>query len=98
MSYGETMQCPKCGEGCDRDEVDVGVGVIYGPWGCHCCGWSQSAEYDRSEGPSPKQQEMPNHYVDPCGGATPHRGLANKLSRFGLNGPAVVREVFGDDA
>jgi len=31
--------CPACGGACDRDEVDIGVGVLCGPWGCSCCGW-----------------------------------------------------------
>lgn len=65
------MDCPKCGNECDRDEVDVGVGVIYGPYGCYACGWSDDPEYDSSEGESEKQKQYPNHYVDPCGGLTP---------------------------
>lgn len=28
------MTCPKCGEECYREEVDVEIGVIYGPWHC----------------------------------------------------------------
>lgn len=46
----DPMQCPKCGGECYRDEVDIGVGIMYGPWGCLECGWSSSPEYDRSEG------------------------------------------------
>jgi uncharacterized protein (UPF0212 family) len=34
------MKCPKCDEECDVDEVDVGVGIIYGPPKCPNCGWS----------------------------------------------------------
>ena len=44
-------KCPKCG--CDdlwREEADVGVGIIYGPYGCPECGWSESSAYDLSEG------------------------------------------------
>lgn len=41
------MKCPKCDEHCKRDEVDVGVGILTGPWGCPRCGWSESAEYDQ---------------------------------------------------
>jgi hypothetical protein len=26
------VECPRCKADCDRDEIDVGVGVIYGPW------------------------------------------------------------------
>lgn len=42
----ETHACEKCGAECDRHEVDVGVGVIYGPWGCPGCGWSEDEQYD----------------------------------------------------
>jgi hypothetical protein len=40
--------CPKCGDDCWRESVDVGVGVIYGPYGCSC-GWSEHEEYDSSD-------------------------------------------------
>lgn len=33
------MRCPRCGGPCDRDEADVGIGVIGGPWGCPACHW-----------------------------------------------------------
>lgn len=46
----ESQDCPHCGEECDRASVDVGVGVIHGPWGCPHCGWSSSPEYDSREG------------------------------------------------
>ena len=74
----ETYACEKCGEDCCRDEVDVGVGVIHGPWGCPCCGWSEDSRYDSSSGPSPKQLELgPNWYVDSRGGARRLKGVAN---------------------
>jgi len=39
---GIYMECPKCGSSnCDRVEVDIGVGIQYGPWECYECGWSQ---------------------------------------------------------
>lgn len=44
------MKCENCGEECWRDSADVGVGVIYGPWGCPC-GWSESEEYNQLSGP-----------------------------------------------
>lgn len=44
------FKCPKCGSECDRDEVDIGVGVIYGPYGCFECYWSEYNEYDFSDG------------------------------------------------
>ena len=37
--------CPRCGNACERDEVDVGVGTVYGPFGCPC-GWSEWERYD----------------------------------------------------
>ncbi len=40
------MICPKCSTPCHRDEVDVGVGIISGPYGCPGCGWSEDFEYD----------------------------------------------------
>jgi hypothetical protein len=48
----ETKTCPKCGTECMRDYVDIGVGILYGPWGCPGCGWSEDPEYDHSEGQS----------------------------------------------
>jgi len=35
--------CPRCGshDG-QRDEVDIGVGIQYGPWGCAACGWTEA--------------------------------------------------------
>lgn len=36
------MTCPCCDCPCDRDEVDIGVGVQYGPWFCNGCGWSEA--------------------------------------------------------
>ena len=44
------MYCPKCQSKCKREDVDVGVGVISGPYGCPTCGWSASPEYDLSTG------------------------------------------------
>jgi ssDNA-binding Zn-finger/Zn-ribbon topoisomerase 1 len=46
----ETCNCPHCNETCDRAEVDVGVGVIHGPWGCPQCGWSSEQTYDNRDG------------------------------------------------
>jgi hypothetical protein len=57
--------CPKCGEQCERDSVDVGVGVMDGPYGCPGCGWSEAREYDLSEGKDP---------VDGKGGAVDQYG------------------------
>lgn len=92
----EKQNCPKCGEGCYRDFVDVEVGVIHGPWGCPNCGWSEYSEYDRSEGESPAQKEHPNYYVDQYGVMTPKRSLKDAVVRFGID-PKVIDDVFGPE-
>lgn len=50
--HGQLMACPKCGDECGRDEVDVGPGFMYGPYGCGSCGWSEDPDYDLSDGQS----------------------------------------------
>ncbi len=40
----EFKKCPKCGIDCERPEVDIGIGIQYGPWSCPKCGWSQEKE------------------------------------------------------
>ena len=60
----ESMKCPKCGEECWREEADVGVGIIYGPWGCQC-GWSESEMYDLSKGRNPIDEK--GGYLDQYG-------------------------------
>ena len=40
-------ECPNCGsDHIDRDEVDIGVGTQYGPWGCSDCGWTEGQPID----------------------------------------------------
>lgn len=86
--------CPKCGEECFRDEVDVGVGVIYGPWGCPGCGWSSNPEYDHSDGKACKaQEEMSNYYVDQYGNAHNKERMKENVQRFGID-PKVIDDVF----
>lgn len=92
----DEQTCPKCGEECYRDSVDVEVGIIYGPWGCPGCGWSDDSEYDRSDGDSPAQKHHPNYYVDQYGDMTPKRTLKKGVARFGLD-PKVIDEVFGPE-
>jgi hypothetical protein len=65
----ENMKCPKCGNGCHRDTVDIGVGVIHGPWGCPNCAWSSDPEYDFSSG---KSKYKNGGKLDQFGGFTPH--------------------------
>lgn len=62
-----TSPCPKCGEALLwRESADVGIGIIYGPWGCEC-GWSESAEYDRREGPAAADSEYETRVCDQWG-------------------------------
>lgn len=77
------MECPKCGEECMRDEVDVGVGIIYGPYGCYC-GWSEFSEYDSSDGESQKQAENPDWIVDSRGGMIRRQAVEEKLKFCGI--------------
>lgn len=77
-------KCPKCGEECERDEVHVGVGMIYGPWGCPSCCWSEDPRYDSSEGPSPAEIEHPNWIVDSMGGMTRKSKVIEKARHFGI--------------
>jgi len=64
--------CPKCGGSCYREEADVEVGIIYGPYGCCNCGWSEDSTYDCSaewsRGERKRDPENPEFVVDPLGG------------------------------
>jgi len=77
------MICPKCGsEECWQDHADVGVGIIFGPWGCPECGWSEYDEYDLSEGKDPVDEK--GGVIDQFGGYHPPgspRALAFKFCR-----------------
>ena len=79
--HHETMttegQCPRCDEPeLYRDSVDVGVGVIHGPWGCPCCGWSEYEEYDLEFGGGLQDD---GSYLDPYGGKLP---AANPIAKM----------------
>lgn len=43
----ETHNCPDCGCECRREEVDVEVGIQYGPWTCIACPWNENLELSR---------------------------------------------------
>ena len=84
MKYNnETMNCPKCGEECWRDSADVGVGIIYGPWGCPKCCWSEWSEYDRSEGESPANvNDITDWITDQFGISHNKQRLAEEISEI----------------
>lgn len=69
----EVKLCERCGDDqCWRDEVDVEVGIIYGPWGCPTCGWCEDPEYDCSDGPAAATGD--GYVADQFGGLTPAAG------------------------
>jgi hypothetical protein len=78
------MNCPKCCHECERDSVDIGVGIIYGPWGCGGCGWSEDPRFDSSEGVSSAQVERPEWLVDSRGGMIRREAVEAKMERFGI--------------
>lgn len=61
--------CEKCSSPCLQESVDVGVGIIYGPWGCPDCGWSEDKQYDCSNGLLPLHPDYPGRFVDQFGSA-----------------------------
>lgn len=74
------MKCPKCEADCQHDSVDVGVGVIHGPWGCPICAWSEDSEYDLSEGQSPIKED--GGVIDQYGGYHPAGSMTAKAVRW----------------
>lgn len=70
--------CPNCGEQCGRDAADVGVGIIYGPYGC-MCGWSEWETYDQLCGDGGWQKD--GGYTDTTGGYWPKDNPVTLLMR-----------------
>lgn len=69
------MDCPHCLTPASRDEVDNGVGVIVGPYGCPC-GWSENADYDVTGGP---RLDTHGYQIDQRGGTTPPQILESEI-------------------
>lgn len=78
--------CPNCGEETWRDSADVGVGVIFGPYGCSC-GWSEWDEYNQLLGNGGRQAN--GGYTDPYGVHWPSRNPVTALMK--------ESETFGDE-
>jgi len=68
MEMTDPNVCPKCGGYCYRESVDIGVGVIHGPYGCIDCGWSEDSYFDSSDGTCPAELENPEYRYDSRGG------------------------------
>lgn len=83
MNYETFPHCPKCGcKEIHHDVVDVGIGIMEGPWGCPECGWSESEEYDLSTGCDPVDER--GGAIDQYGGYHPpgsSMALAYRLAR-----------------
>ena len=56
-----------------RESVDVGVGTIYGPFGCEECGWSEHEEYDLSTKGTALRED--GTAIDQWGNVYPHGNL-----------------------
>ena len=71
--------CPVCKNMVWRDSVDVGVGIIHGPWGCGGCGWSSDPFYDCRSGPCEAELEDGNEYkINQFGHLFKDKPLKNK--------------------
>ena len=79
----EKCNCPHCGEEAWREEVDVGVGIICGPWGCSC-GWSEYEQYDLTKegGVQPD-----GTYLDQYGVLYPKDNPVAKMMRANIEVP-----------
>lgn len=99
----EEQECPKCQERCMRESVDVGVGVMYGPWGCPGCGWSSDSDYDHSNGSAPADAIRSGWYSDQFGSLHSKARLAEDIKaageRFGLDfsDSEILRDLEGED-
>ena len=63
------IDCPNCVNEAFRESVDVGVGVIFGPYGCYC-GWSENDKYNLLTGPKITEK---GGILDQWGGLTPKK-------------------------
>jgi hypothetical protein len=75
--------CPRCGEEMGRDEADIGIGIIYGPWGCGACGYSEHEAASKV---------IDGRYHDIYGGAHSVERIVEGCARFGLGD--LAREAF----
>jgi hypothetical protein len=78
------MKCENCGGECYRDEVDIGVGYVYGPYGCPSCGWSESTMYDRSQGNPEADKVHPEFIHDQFGGAIRRSAIDRLMNGIGI--------------
>lgn len=88
------MDCPKCGtEDLHRESVDIGVGVMHGPYGCHVCGWSEDDQLDFSDGRSHIDED--GNAMDQYGNIYPagsKTALAHKIAE-GIEPLSRIRDI-----
>lgn len=90
----DEQKCPKCATECYRDSADVGVGIIYGPWGCPGCGWSEDEKYDLSTGRSAIDEK--GGAIDQYGGYHPPKSLTALATRLAENPDAKIPYKLAD--
>lgn len=85
--------CPYCGETCDADWVDVGVGYVQcGPYYCENCHASQIGPHDAERDLSDDEKrtgwyapgEPPSNLANTCGGELVNHDFAKWLYDRGL--------------
>jgi predicted nucleic-acid-binding Zn-ribbon protein len=58
--------CPECGQdSIDRNEVDVGVGVMTSPSWCMACGWTEEFGADLSEQIEAGDEDLADALTEP---------------------------------
>lgn len=77
VEKAEHVKCPNCLCEAIRESVDVGVGLMHGPWGCPC-GWSEDGRYNTIGGPKFTEH---GGLIDPLGGVWPAESDEAKLAK-----------------
>jgi hypothetical protein len=68
-NFNNVVICKNCGEEAWRESCNIGVGIIYGPYGCPC-GWSEDDRYNIIDG---NKITKKGSRIDQWGGLTPMR-------------------------
>lgn len=58
--------CPECGSVCYRDEVDIGVGIQYGPIHCTNCCWPKQHKWTGKQMGGPPDMAESTEWVGYC--------------------------------
>lgn len=74
--FEQEQPCGNCGStDTSREHVDVGIGIVWGPWGCPECGWSEDPHYSQLDGPTSEGGKRTDQYgwLYPAETVTPDR-------------------------